>query len=197
MNNKGNLRIYRTRLYLAAIPIALLLASLLYIEIGTEPALVIVKAIGSIVFAMFITHHFIEPWFWKTKLGLKLGFPPNYSGEWEGLVTRTQSEDGSEKQSKVKVTITQQINQLEWHQKTYSMENEKVAESHFILGEVVDYHRKWDGIIGIYEVSRTTGEKNEGMSLVTVNESLDEIYGLYCGLNNHMGNIKIKKIKGS
>ena len=97
----------------------------------------------------------------------------------------------------MKITITQQINQLEWHQKTYSMDGKKVAESHFILGEVVDYHRKWDGIIGIYEVSRTTSEKNEGMSLVTVNESLEEISGLYCGLNNHMGNIKIELVKGS
>ena len=83
--------------------------------------------------------------------------------------------------NRVEVTITQSITQIEWYQIGYSDDGDVLAESHFILGEVIDEHRTWDAIVGVYEVQRPNGKKDSGLSFVRSNEKFDELSGIYCG----------------
>jgi len=192
---KGNYRLYRKQLYIVATPVVLLLALVLYVRVSTEAAQIVLEALSVVVLTMIFSNLLLEKWFWKTKLANLLGFPPDYSGKWEGVIERTSAKEGCPTTSRVIVTLSQQITQMEWNQTTYDDDDNVIANSHFVLGEIVDYHKEWDGIIGFYEVKRTAGQVDEGMSLVTINERGNEMTGHYCGLNKHVGLVKLTKIE--
>ncbi len=144
-------RIHRTSVYIVAAIIVAALSTILWFKVGWAAAQIVLQATGlvavAIMFGEFLTKH----WLWKTRLGNKLGFPPDYSGNWAGKVYRTKKENEIPDENRVEVTISQTITQIEWHQIGFNDSGEQIAESHFILGEVIDDHRKWDAILGVYE----------------------------------------------
>ena len=188
MKSQAHLRIYRTRINIIAVAVVSVLALVLYVRLGAAPARIVLEAIGTVTITLVIAQYLIERWLWKTKLGNMMGFPPNYSGVWEGEVIRLRNtSDLKTVTTKIEVTVDQNLTQIEWNQIGFTQEGEKLTESHLILGEVIDYHRKWDGIVGIYAVERYDGTKDEGMQLLSVSGDGKEITGMYCGTNGNVG----------
>jgi hypothetical protein len=189
-------RIHRLTVYIIASCIVLALAAFLFVHVGWEATKVVLSGTGlvatSIIAGEFLTRH----WLWRTWLGKLVGFPPNYSGEWEGTVYRSYRNTDAPTENRVEVEISQNVTQIAWHQQGYDDNGQKIAESHFILGEVIDEHRKWDAILGVYEVQRSNGSKDHGMSLVRANKGGNELSGVYCGMNGNVGTITVTK-KGS
>ena len=191
---RANHRIHRTSVYIVAFAIVLVLSLILWIRVGWESAQIVFQGIGVVAIAISIGEFVTRRWIWKTSLGRLLGFPPDYSGKWHGAIYRIKAADSAPLENRVDVLITQTISQVDWHQIGYSETGEKIAESHFIMGEVIDEHRSWDAILGVYEVQRADGSKDSGMSLVRVNDETNEMSGVYCGLNGHVGRITINRV---
>jgi len=190
---KANHRIHRMSVNIVALVIVLVLSLILWIRVGWSSAQIVLQGMGIVVIAVLAAELITKRWIWKTWLGRLLGFPTDYSGKWEGKVFRNTHNNSVPQENRVEVIIAQSITHIDWYQVGYSDTGEKIAESHFILGEVIDEHRTWDAIVGIYEVQRTNGSKDSGMSFVRINESENEISGVYCGLNGHVGSITINR----
>lgn len=190
---RAHYRVHKTSVYIVATVIVLSLSLLLWVQIGRDAAQIVLQATGGVALAIMIGEFITKHWLWKTKIGNKLGFPPDYSGQWEGDVIRSKKGDDSPATNRVEVIISQSVTQVDWHQIGYSEDGKKLAESHFIMGEVIDEHRQWDAILGVYEVQRPDGSKDSGMSFVRINNSGEELSGIYCGMNGHLGKIIIKR----
>ena len=194
MAKQGNYRIHRTRLTFLAISIVAVLASVLFLRVGKEPARIVLEAIGTVTLTMVFASLIMDSWLWKTRVGKLLGFPPDYSGKWVGTIQRTvQTDNDSPTETKIEAIVSQRLTQLEWKQYGYRDGGEKYASSHLILGEVVDYHGKWDGIIGVYEVTRSDGRKDEGVQVLTIENDGNEISGWYAGVNGNVGKMILRK----
>lgn len=187
-------RIYRTRISILAAAIVTVLAIVLYLRVGTEPARIVLEATGTVTITLIIAQFVIEKWLWKTKLGRLIGFPPDYSGKWTGIVHRIRKhEEDYPTETPIEVEVKQSMTQIEWNQIGFDSDGNELTESRLILGEVVDYHSNWDGIVGVYEVTRHDGFKDEGMQLLKVKESDSKISGLYCGMNGNVGKMELTK----
>lgn len=194
MAARAHHRIHRTSVYIVASSIVMILSAILWIQIGWSSAQIVLQGFGIVAAAILLGEFITKRWLWKTRLGELLGFPPDYSGKWQGKVFRTKKAGAVPQENRVEVVIAQSVTHIDWYQIGYSETGEKIAESHFIMGEVIDEHRAWDAILGIYEVQRVNGAKDSGMSFVRVNEAMDEISGVYCGLNGHVGTITINRV---
>lgn len=189
-------RIHRTSVYIVASSIVMTLTVILWVRIGWSSAQTVLQGFGVVAASILLGEFITKRWLWKTRLGKLLGFPPDYSGKWEGKVYRTKKAGSAPQENRVEVVIAQAITRIDWYQIGFAENGEKIAESHFIMGEVIDEHRTWDAILGIYEVQRVNGAKDSGMSFVRVNEAMNEISGVYCGLNGHVGQITINRVQG-
>lgn len=190
---KADHRINKTSEYIIALVLAFSLALIFWLQGNEDSAKTILKSVGYASAAITTANIITKKWLWKSWIGKILDYPPDYSGDWEGTVFRNVADSSVPKENRVDVVITQTITNIEWSQCGYSDDGVKISESRFILGEVVDEQRKWDAIIGVYEVARPGGSKDKGLSVVQIEKSGTEMTGLYCGLNGHVGSIKLKR----
>lgn len=200
MASKALHRISRSQLTFLALSTVGILALILFFRNGFAAARVVLEAVGTVALTMLIATVLLENWLWKTRLGRLAGFPPNYSGIWEGQIHRTILGDARfSENTKIQVEINQKLAEIEWVQKGISESAQEETISHFILGEVVDHTRAWSGVIGIYEVQylHEADSEHYGMQLVDISEDGERIRGFYCSTKGNVGKIDLTKVKTS
>ena len=197
MSVRAHHRILRTRYAVMAAVTVAILAVVLWIKLGSAASAAVLQAFGIVSLAILIGAYIFEKVLWKSWIGKLVGCPPDYSGNWEGEVhriikTRTDDEDVV----RIKVTIKQNLLDVEWHQIGYGKDGNIIAESHLLFGEVIDNQRPWGSICGMYEVTRKNNEytKHYGSFLADISQDELSIDGSYCSTAGNVGNIKLKKV---
>ena len=197
MANRASHRITRTRYTVIATLVVAVLSVVLYIKVGISASSAVIQAFGIVSLTVLIGSLFFEKWLWKIWLGRLVGCPPDYSGKWEGYVEKAIIGDSNEQKIvKVTVYITQHLLDIEWHQIGYDDEGNKVTESHLLFGEVIDEHRKWSSICGMFEVNRNDkgNTKHYGSHLVNISIDGKVIEGQYCSTVGNVGSMKLEKV---
>lgn len=198
MANKASQRLNRIRIGFSSTFIVLSLSAYTWFSVGAEYAILVITSSGIVGLTIAIAELIIRKFLWKTSIGKLLGFPPDYSGVWEGYVERKSAHEAETLLKRnITVNIKQEIDKIDWHQETFNEDGVVVAESHLVIGEVIDEHRRWDGILGVYEVKRECGRKDTGVSMMTVTPCNTIIRGNYSGFNKHVGIIMVEKKKNN
>jgi hypothetical protein len=181
---------------MAAFTVVILAVVLLY-KFGFNASYAILQAVGLVSVAIMIGSTVFEKWLWKTKLGRLVGCPPDYSGEWNGTITRIiKSSPEKKDEVKIKVLITQNLLDIEWYQVGYNEYGSIDTESNLLFGEVIDNQRKWSCICGLYEVTRKdVGHvMHYGSQLVDVSKDGKTIDGSYCSTVGNVGRLELSRV---
>lgn len=197
MANRANYRIVRTKYSVIAALIVIVLAVVLYIRVGLTASTAVLQAFGIVSLTIIVGSVIFEKWLWKTIIGQIIGCPPDYSGKWEGHVKKIKgTEANKEKEIKITVYIIQNLLDIEWHQIGYDENGNIKTESHLLLGEVIDEHRRWSSICGLYEVNQKDkgSIKHYGSQLVDISIDEKTISGSYCSTVGNVGTIYLKKV---
>lgn len=196
MASRANHRITKTRYYVIAVTVVITLSVILYIKIGSSASTIVIQGIGTISLSILVGAFIFEKWLWKTKIGLIIGCPPDYSGSWKGYVKPTIGNYSNQSNINIEVIITQNLLDIQWHQIGYNQEGKVISESHLIFGEVIDNHIKWGSICGLYEVTLKDKDhiKLFGSQLVDVAEDHNSIDGSYCTTSGSAGIIYLEKV---
>lgn len=196
MAARASHRVVRTRYTVIAAFVVVVLSVLLYVKVGASASSAVLQAFGIVSLTVLIGSLLFEKWLWKTWLGQLFGCPPDYSGKWIGIVEKHVL-GAADEPEKVRVTvyIKQHLLDIEWHQIGYDEDGNIVTESHLLFGEVIDEHRKWSSICGMYEVNRKDkgNFKHYGSQLVDISFDRKKMEGSYCSTKGNVGTICLEK----
>lgn len=191
--NQASNRLRTVRIRYLTVCVLFVISVALFVEIGLDAAITVLSLGGIASMGMVIAAYLLETQLWKTKIGRMVGFPPDYSGDWKGTVTRKYK--GGETENTVmdiSVKVIQNVTDIQWIQTHKSTENTESAASALLIGCVIDLRGDWAGVTGIFEVEKGKGQKYYGMMLLQVSDDGTTMKGIY---NNSVGGGGIMEVK--